>query len=72
MRLLECRDDGEFCFRKFQADNIPPYVILSHTWVEGQEVTFEDLIAGTGKEKRGNKKIRFCGEQAQRDGLQYF
>jgi hypothetical protein len=72
MRLLECRDNGEFCFRDFQDDNTPPYAILSHTWVEGQEVTFEDLMAGTGKEKQGNKKIRFCGEQARRDGLQYF
>ena len=72
MRLLECRDDGEFCFRDFQDNNTPPYTILSHTWVEGQEVTFEDLMAGTGKEKHGNKKIRFCGEQARRDGLQYF
>jgi hypothetical protein len=72
MRLLECRDDDEFCFRDFQDDNIPPYAILLHTWVEGQEVTFEDLMAGTGKEKHGNKKIRFCGEQARRDGLQYF
>ncbi|KAH8799655.1 hypothetical protein F5884DRAFT_112869 [Xylogone sp. PMI_703] len=72
MRLLEYRDDAEFCFKDFQDDNIPPYAILSHTWMEGQEVTFEDLMAGTGKEKHGNKKIRFCGEQARRDGLQYF
>ena len=27
---------------------------------------------GTGKSKAGYDKIRFCGEQAQRDGLQYF
>ena len=72
MRLLECRDNDEFCLRDFQDDNIPPYAILSHTWVEGQEVTFEDLMAGTGKEKHGNKKIRFYREQARRDGLQYF
>src|ERR1700710_511273 len=72
MRLLERLDDGEFCLTAFQDDNTPPYAILSHTWVEGQEVTFEDLNTGTGKEKHGNKKIRFCGEQARRDGLQYF
>jgi hypothetical protein len=72
MRLLECRDDGDFRLTAFQDDNTPPYAILSHTWVEGQEVTFEDLTAGTGKEKKGNKKIRFCGEQARQDGLQYF
>jgi len=27
---------------------------------------------GTGKSKAGYDKIRFCGEQARRDGLQYF
>jgi hypothetical protein len=27
---------------------------------------------GTGKSKTGYNKIRFCGEQARRDGLQYF
>ena len=72
MRLLECCDNGDFCFRDFQDDNTPPYAILSHTWVEGQEVTFEDMMAGTGKDKQGNKKIRFCGEQTRRDRLQYF
>jgi hypothetical protein len=72
MRLLECCNDGDFRLTTFQDDNTPPYAILSHTWVEGQEVTFEDLTVGTGKEKHGNKKIRFCGEQAQRHGLQYF
>src|SRR5881275_701533 len=27
---------------------------------------------GTGKSKAGYNKIRFCGEQARRDGLRYF
>jgi hypothetical protein len=35
-------------------------------------VTFEDLQNGTGTKKAGSNKIRFCGEQARRDGLQYF
>ena len=43
-------------------DEIPPYAILSHTWKEGQEVTFSDLINGTGKSKAGYDKIRFCGQ----------
>jgi hypothetical protein len=30
------------------------------------------VIDGTRKKKVGYKKIRFCGEQARRDGLQYF
>ncbi|KAI9784312.1 MAG: hypothetical protein M1839_002373 [Geoglossum umbratile] len=52
---------------------IPEYAILSHTWGEDkEEVTYRDLIYGTGKNKVGYEKIRFCGEQARRDGLHYF
>jgi hypothetical protein len=31
-----------------------------------------DLTDGTGKKMAGYSKIQFCGEQAKRDGLQYF
>jgi hypothetical protein len=49
------------------------YAILSHTWgADNAEVTFRDLMDGTGKSKAGYEKIRFCGEQARRDGVQYF
>ena len=30
------------------------------------------MMEGKGKSKAGFEKIRFCGEQAKRDGLQYF
>jgi hypothetical protein len=30
------------------------------------------MVDGTGMSKLGYHKIRFCGEQARRDGLQYF
>ncbi|KAK6605156.1 Vegetative incompatibility protein HET-E-1-like protein 15 [Botrytis cinerea] len=51
----------------------PPYAILSHTWgPNDEEVTFEDIVNGTGKVKPGYEKIRFCGEQAKQDGLLYF
>jgi hypothetical protein len=53
-------------------DTIPPYAILSHTWVEGQEVTFQDFRDGTGRSKAGHDKLRFCADQAKCDGLQYF
>src|ERR1700710_1137417 len=72
MRLLYYNDDGNFSLATFFADKIPKkYAILSHTW-EAEEVTFEDLHNGTGIWKAGYQKIRFCGEQARRDGLQYF
>jgi hypothetical protein len=72
MRLLEFNTDSEPSLTTFFADKIPQkYAILSHTWEE-EEVTFEDLRDGTGVEKAGYEKIRFCGEQARRDGLEYF
>ncbi|KAF1996946.1 heterokaryon incompatibility [Amniculicola lignicola CBS 123094] len=74
MRLLLRSSTGEFSLTKeFVGDDvIPLYAILSHTWKEGEEVTFQDLKEGTGQDKAGYNKIRFCGQQAERDGLQYF
>jgi hypothetical protein len=73
MRLLKLKSDGEFSLTQFVGQNIPPYGILSHMWgAYGDEVTLSDLMKETGKRKVGYEKIRFCGEQAARDGLQYF
>src|ERR1700733_2201040 len=75
MRLLRHSKSSEFSFsRNFVGnDTIPPYAILSHTWgADTTEVTFEDLINGTGKDKLGYEKIRFCGEQAGQDDLENF
>jgi hypothetical protein len=74
MRLLLRSETGKFSFTKEFAGNdvIPRYAILSHTWgADDEEVTFEDLTKGTGENKHGYKKIKFCGEQAWKDGLQY-
>ena len=70
MRLLEYNNDGEFSLTQF-FDDTPPYAILSHTWGL-EEVTFKDMADGNGMSKAGFDKIRFYGEQARRDGLQYF
>jgi hypothetical protein len=75
MRLLRRSNTGELSFsRNFVGkDTIPPYAILSHTWgADVEEVTFEDLIKGIGKDKLGYNKISFCGEQAKQDDLEYF
>jgi hypothetical protein len=73
MRLLELNTCSEFSLTKNLIKNIPPYAILSHTWGDDyEEVNFEDLTKGSGKTKAGYRKILFCGEQAARDGLQYF
>jgi len=72
MRLLERKVNGEFSLTKNFIGNIPAYVILSHTWGDDdQEVTFKDINEGSGKFKTGYQKIRFCGEQATRDGYRY-
>ena len=73
MRLLEIKANGKLSLTEFVGDNIPRYAILSHTWgPDGEEVAFKDLVDLTSESKVGYNKIRFCGEQAASDGLQYF
>ncbi|KAJ4305589.1 hypothetical protein N0V90_001120 [Kalmusia sp. IMI 367209] len=75
MRLLYHREDGKLSVTAdlVDADVIPPYAILSHTWgADEEEVTFDNLAKNAGKDKPGYKKIQLCGEQAKRDGLQHF
>ncbi|KAH6704326.1 kinesin light chain 1 [Leptodontidium sp. MPI-SDFR-AT-0119] len=72
MRLLQYNKDGDFTLIEFFEGDIPKkYAILSHRW-GAEEVTFKDLTDGTSRGKAGYGKIQFCGEQARRDGLQYF
>ncbi|KAH0491856.1 hypothetical protein TgHK011_003260 [Trichoderma gracile] len=74
MRLLEIGQNGELEFtRRFTGGSIPQYAILSHTWgPDDEEVVFKDVENGTGMNKAGYDKIRFCANQASRDGLKYF
>ncbi|KAN0072275.1 HET domain containing protein [Elaphomyces granulatus] len=75
MRLLKSDNTGEYSLTEdlLVSDDIPCYAILSHTWgAYMEEVSFKDIMDGTGKSKPGYDKIRFCGEQARRDGLQHF
>jgi hypothetical protein len=72
MRLLQRLPDGDFKLVSFDDDAPPPYAILSHTWIEGQEVTYNELVAGKGREKTGYAKICFCSERAAADDLQFF
>jgi hypothetical protein len=74
MRLLKYDDDGNISLTEFDESDIPKYAILSHTWEQdnSEEVTYAEVISGTGQDKRGFEKISFCGEQARQDGLPYF
>jgi hypothetical protein len=73
MRLLEQNSASQLSLTKdlIGDDDIPKYAILSHTW-GAEEVTFRDLVDGTGKSKAGYNKIRFCAQQAANDDLQFF
>ncbi|KAK5654143.1 hypothetical protein OQA88_7574 [Cercophora sp. LCS_1] len=53
------------------AEETPPYAILSHTWGDG-EVSFQDFQDhAKAREKPGFRKIKFCCEEAYRDGLDW-
>ncbi|KAH8197380.1 hypothetical protein TruAng_008439 [Truncatella angustata] len=50
------------------------YAILSHTWIDGSEVSFQewrDNLMVSTKEKSGYPKIMGCCEKAKQDGLAY-
>ena len=71
MQLLKASSIGGFELVSFPDDSTPPYAILSHTWHKDQEVTYSDLVAGTGRDKTGFAKIRFCADRASYDGITY-
>lgn len=74
MRLLKLSSDDELSFTEdiLDENKIPRYAILSHTWKEGEEVTFDEFSSESSKSKAGYAKIRFCAQQAKRDDLEYF
>lgn len=73
MRLLKLDSYGEFNLTDDLIDEVPPYAILSHTWgTDTEEVSLRDLVGGHGQSKAGYNKIRFCGQQAEHDRIQYF
>ena len=71
MRLLKRSANGGFELESFNDDELPPYAILSHTWSAGQEVTYPELLAGTGHGKTGWDKILFYIDKAAKAGIQY-
>jgi hypothetical protein len=74
MRLLERNDHDELSLTNdFGEKDIPRYAILSHTWgADTEEVTYREMMDGTGECKAGYEKIRLCGQLAKRDRIQYF
>ena len=48
----------------------PEYVILSHTWEDG-EVTFDEFQTPSAKELPGHRKVAACCQQAVTDGYRW-
>ncbi|EEU42514.1 uncharacterized protein NECHADRAFT_39749, partial [Fusarium vanettenii 77-13-4] len=67
MRLL---DTSSYKLTEFHGEKIPPYVILSHTWGEG-EVLFHDIQNNTAESKNGFRKMIDCCQKAVEDGFQW-
>jgi hypothetical protein len=74
MRLLQINRNGDLSLGEYYAPNIPPYAILSHTWgSDGDEISFQDVKKNRARSKPlGYRKVRFCGDQALKDGIQFF
>lgn len=61
---------------EFVGRDVPSYGILSHTWVTGQEVTFQEMrsptaLNPTASSKSGWQKIDRTCRRAAEDGLKY-
>lgn len=49
----------------------PDYAILSHRWVAGEEVSFQDMQRGDRRMGAGWSKIQFCCRKASEGGYEY-
>jgi hypothetical protein len=70
MRLLDVRT---LEIKYFLGTAIDEYAILSHAWVAGDEVSFQDMQGDHNlvKHRGGYRKIVKCCLQARLDGLDY-
>ena len=67
-------DNNTLLLRFVDDETVERYVILSHTWEDGQEVTFQDMDPAPQARitnKSGFEKIRATCRQALTDGLRY-
>ncbi|KAF5487532.1 Vegetative incompatibility protein HET-E-1 [Colletotrichum siamense] len=68
MRLVNARS---LQLEEFFGEGIPKYAILSHTWTEGQEVTFQEFSAQKARNKSGWTKIERTTQLALEDKLHH-
>jgi hypothetical protein len=75
IRLLKFDAHGKLIPVTFtDQKELAPYGVLSHTWLDDEEseVFLRDISNENFKTKAGYRKIQFCKEQAQEDGIVYF
>jgi hypothetical protein len=68
MRLL---DTKTLEFHEFNQSQLPEYAILSHTWRQGEEVTFQEMLSKDRELKNGFAKIKNTCSVARKDDLAY-
>ncbi|KAI9764647.1 MAG: hypothetical protein M1840_008144 [Geoglossum simile] len=67
MRLIHA---SSLLLSEFIGDQIPEYVILSHTW-GSEELSLQDFQGGKGTDRTGFAKIKHCCTQALKDGFEW-
>lgn len=67
MRLI---NTSTLTLHEFFGTDAPDYCILSHRW-ETDEVSYQDLQSGRGRNMKGYYKILGCCKQAVQDGWKY-
>ncbi|KXJ92569.1 heterokaryon incompatibility protein-domain-containing protein [Microdochium bolleyi] len=70
MRLLHVQTHA---FTDFQGDGVPAYAILSHTWQQWQEVSYQEWLQPTDdiRSKSGYRKICEACKKARADGYDW-
>ena len=56
---------------EFFGSDTPKYAILSHTWEEAEEVSFQEFVSRSAASKQGWSKIRKTCAKAARHGFKY-
>ena len=68
MRLIDAKT---LRFQDFHESRVPEYAILSHTWEDGEEMSYQDMMAPCPPTKVGYGKIVMTCMLALREGLGY-
>ncbi|OAL53839.1 HET-domain-containing protein [Pyrenochaeta sp. DS3sAY3a] len=73
MRLLKLVDGFElFHLVDFDADEVPDYAILSHTWgPKRDEISLQDIQHNVAHIKSSYSKLQFCAQCLRKHSLQY-